>query len=210
MKRHDRKTIALLFTTLEAGGVKLPESFQSDTGWNLALELWSGVLGDVSPDDLVHAVSAYLRLPHSPRFPTPFPSPGQVLQLLPGRKTFDDADATWGEVWSLAGRRGRANPPVPATQLREQLREETSTRTSWSFDPEDVERDEAIRIGVQAVGGWRSLCLLDESSVVAARASFRGAYRSELERRRFKASSSTSKALLESGAVLALSDRRRK
>jgi hypothetical protein len=206
MKRHDRKTIALLFTTLEAGGVKLPESFQSDTGWNLALELWSGVLGDVSPDELVHAVSAYLRLPHSPRFPTPFPSPGQVLQLLPGRKTFDDADATWGEVWSLAGRRGRANPPVPASQLGE----ETSRGTSWSFDPEDVERDEAIRIGVQAVGGWRSLCLLDESSVVAARASFRGAYRSELERRRFQVSSSTSKALLESGAVLALSDRRRK
>lgn len=25
MKRHDRKTIALLFTTLEAGGVKLPK-----------------------------------------------------------------------------------------------------------------------------------------------------------------------------------------
>ena len=45
MQRHDRKTIALLFTTLEAGGVKLPESFQSDTGWNLALELWSGAAG---------------------------------------------------------------------------------------------------------------------------------------------------------------------
>lgn len=206
MQRHDRKTIALLFTTLEAGGVKLPESFHSDAGWNLALELWSGVLGDVSPEELVHAVSSYLRLPHSPRFPTPFPSPGQVLQLLPGRKTFDDADATWGEVWSLAGRRGRANPPVSARQLRE----ETSSSSSWSFDPEDLERDEAIRIGVQALGGWRSLCLLDEGSVVAARASFRGAYRGELERRRFTSSSSTSKALLESGAVLSLSDRRLK
>ena len=224
----NRKTIAVVFATLEAGGVRKPASYSSDMGWSFALDLWSGLLSDVPADDLITATAGFLRSKDA-RF---WPTPGQLLEHVPGRRSFDDGDATWGEVYGLACSKGRANPPVPARELRgmpptglspEEMRElhiqpdevralvrSRGGRPPWSFDEEDEDRDAAIHVGLTAIGGWRGLCLLQEDRVVAARASFRNAYRGELDRRRCNTSTTTSKALLESGKVLSLTDRRKK
>lgn len=198
MKRHSRQTVKLLFVTLEAGGVRLPDSFKGDRGWDLAVDLWAGLLADVSEDDLVAAVGAYLRSPDA-RF---MPTPGQLLDLVPGRRTFDDADATWGQLLAHASRHGRANPPFPAPELRE-LDPATykGDRRLWAFDADDLDRDASIHVALSAVGGWRSLCLLVEDQVTAARASFRSAYRAELERRRHRVVADTARQLRDTGAI---------
>lgn len=207
----NRKAITLVFATLEAGGVRPPASYREEDGFAFAVDLWSGVLGDLEPQELLTAAAAFLRTPDA-RF---WPTPGQLLELVPGRKQFDDADGTWGEVLEAIRRRGRDWPPILSSVIREtppdfelvQVRSrpggpmehvQGAQVERWAFD-EDDDRDAAIHVGVKALGGWRQLCKMQDHQVVANRAAFRGAYRAELERLRFKAASSTATALLESG-----------
>lgn len=222
----DRRTIAIVFATLEAGGVRQPPSFGSEVGWNFALDLWAGILSDTSAEDLVAATTSFLRSPEA-RF---WPTPGQLLEHVPGRRSFEDADATWGEVLTAAGRKGRANPPVLARELRgmpaDGLSEEELERLGfgraqaarahprrgepWAFDEEDDERDQSIHCAIASIGGWRALCILQDDQIVPARASFRSAYRSDRARLRARRETTTARTLLESGEVRALTDRRKR
>lgn len=206
------QTIELVFATLEAGGVRMPSSYHEDAGWTFAVQLWAGVLGDLEAQDLLSAAAVFLRS-RDARF---WPTPGQLLELVPGRRQLDDADGTWGEILEGLRRYGRATPPTPAPTLRGTPpqfevvnfraapgapleRRQGAEIVRWAFDEEDDERDAAIHMGLKALGGWRQLCKMQDHQVVANRAAFRGAYRAELERLRFRTASSTAKALLADG-----------
>ena len=118
--------------------------------------LWLDVLGDITPEDLQHATREYLRGPDA----TWFPSPGGLLALIPSEAmaSIDTSDETWGDTVANVARLGSYQQP--------------------SVFHEDPEENYKIAAGISACGGWKALCAMEQSQVMAQRASFRAAYKS--------------------------------
>jgi hypothetical protein len=173
-----KKGIATIFGVLTQAGCRVPPEFNAAE----TLPTWEMLLGDISDQDLFAATIAYCRSPDSAFWPTP----GKLLALRPGaarRLTAEDADAEWGYLLGLVGRYGWPNPPGEKWQL--------------STDPA---RNAALQAGVQALGGWRSLCALEQDGIAAARASFRAAYRAHVFRLEAGGEEATIVGLIESKA----------
>ena len=145
--------ILLAFTSLESAGFLLPRTMETDEGLAKGGMVWSEVLHDVADEDFAAAVVTFMREAQARWWPTP----GQLLQLVPGRRlaAIDDADDAWGQVCRLA-------------------------RVHGSYVPPELTMAQAV--GVNAIGGWRAFCVLDEADDAAARAAFRNAYRGAKQR----------------------------
>lgn len=161
VRRHD---VAIAFATFEAAGCRAPKSHNTDEGLDFALRVWLAVLADVTRQELLELVIAYVRSPGSKWWPTP----GVLLTLR--NDSSDDALEAWGRLFQAIGRYGRARPPsAPGDGL--ELGAER-----WVLDA-DADIDRAMAAGLSAIGGWRVACQIKESDQVAHRAAFRDAYR---------------------------------
>ena len=167
--------VAAAFKLLRANGVKGgPDPADRDLS-KLAMRTWLATLGDLTPDDLQAAVMGFLRDSAVCQW---WPQPGILLAHVPRRAVsarVDDADDAWGEttrqVQQHASRiiygGGPGAPPLP-------------------WEQGDDDRAEAIRRGLRAIGGPRTIlnigdrCLTTETEVTA-RHSFRNAYRAHLQ-----------------------------
>jgi hypothetical protein len=167
--------VMAIFVMLESGGLRPPEVWQKPENRRIAVEVWQGALGDIGPQQLRVAAVAYLRTP-SPFWPTP----GQLLALIPGRPeaNLDDSDEAWGIVMEGISKHGWSSPPTPMGN--------PIGDGKWRYCEEEA-RCKAIEAGVQAAGGWRALCLGQEDQMAPARASFRAAYRTVMQRRAIEA-----------------------
>lgn len=152
--------------------------------------LWSAVFVDVEDEQLKVAVLAWIRKPG--RDAAFWPKPGQLLELVPGRRELevDTADHAWGVLQQMIQLHGSYKPPnVP---------DPVYGRT-WTW-PDTVDA-EAMDDALMTMGGWKAACLADEDQKMADRHSFRGTYRAMVRRRQIAA---------EEGSVLAiLADARR-
>jgi len=145
------KMMAYLLTM----GCKAPTAWAHIDKESIA-PLWLDVLGDITAEDLQHATREYLRGPDA----TWFPSPGGILALIPSEAmaSIDTSDETWGETVENVARLGRYQKP--------------------EVFHEDPEENYKIAAGISACGGWKALCNMEQSEVMAQRASFRAAYKS--------------------------------
>ena len=165
LRRHD---VAIAFATFEAAGCRAPKSHGTDEGLDFALRVWLSVLSDVTRQELLELVIAYVRSPGSKWWPTP----GELLTLR--KDSSDDALEAWGRMFKAIGRFGRARPPTPRAQLPLSTVVEVPI---WCLD-DDPDVDRAMHAGLAAIGGWRVACQIKESDQIAHRAAFRDAYRS--------------------------------
>ena len=174
-----RVHIQQLFSLLEAGGCRRPRTLDSNEFLEAAAILWSVVLADLEPYEMVAAAMAFLRGPDSSWWPTP----GRILTLVPGRAAdeIDDAPEAWAFVMKALQDRGRDRPPPD----------------DWS-PFKNGDRDEALRWALKAIGSWRDLCV-QETSVLetSTRASFRDAYRAARQRKRLARQETDAQRLLE-------------
>lgn len=166
-----RSDVAIAFATFEAAGCRAPKSHGSDEGLDFALRVWLSVLSDLTRDDLLELVVAYVRSPGSKWWPTP----GELLALR--SEPADDALEQWGRLLDLLGKFGRARPPTPRASLPVAFDKVPSKGGPvWCLD-DDPEIDEAIHAGLAALGGWRLACGMTDGQHMAHRAAFRDAYR---------------------------------
>lgn len=164
-----RSDVAVAFATFKAAGCRPPADHASDEGLDFALRVWVAVLADLVRDELLELVIAYVRTPGSKWWPTP----GQLLALR--HNDADDALEQWGRLLRLISSKGRNNPPVAVGRLDLALGEDPIGPWSLGDEPE---LDEAMRAGLDALGGWRLACAMNERDQTASRAAFRDAYRS--------------------------------
>lgn len=162
--------VAVAFATFNAAGCRPPKGHDTDEGLEFALRVWVAVLADLDRAELLELVVAYCRTPGSKWWPTP----GELLALR-----VEPADAAleqWGRLLGLLARKGRANPPIALAELED-------NPDGWAL-ADDPAIDSAMRSGLEALGGWRSACSMQDRDQVANRAAFRDAYRASLHRRR--------------------------
>lgn len=136
------------------------------------LHVWAACCSGVTDDGLRAAAVSYLQDPGSEWFPR---KPGTLLALVPGRQEseVDMADSAWGHAIHLVSKHGRDRGPGVVDFYG----------MSWTWQDEAGPYDPAaLSAGVEALGGWRALCDVDNETT--ARHSFRAAYRSMVERKR--------------------------
>jgi hypothetical protein len=149
--------IALFLTTLAAAGLLTEKRggprFQTPEQRAAVTRMWFEMVGEVSDDDLMYALKSYLRDPAVCQW---YPQPGTILAHVPGRKEaeLDDADELWGIVLRAVRDIGSYGTPTwPEAQA------------------------ERIEAGLQACGGFRSVCMQTTDEHVATRAAFRNVVR---------------------------------
>lgn len=178
-----RSDVAIAFATFETVGCRAPPSHGTDEGLDFALRVWCSVLDDLDREELLELVVAYSRSAGSRWWPTP----GELLALR--NVVDDDALEQWGRLRALCSTRGRANPPTLCATLDEALQRwevllgagADAGLKPWALST-DPDVAAALRAGIEALGGWRQACLMDDRNSVANRAAFRDAYRSARSR----------------------------
>ena len=134
------EVIAWIFDTLEAGGLRPPwagrETTEADRLALVALETWTALLGDQTPEALIRAAGGYLR--SGDRF---WPTPGALLALVPESSwAAPPAAALFEWVISKAARGWTSSRVL------------TTAETQWGLE---VRRP--LRAGLAAVGGVQGL-----------------------------------------------------
>lgn len=154
-----KDAIEMGLAALATAGCPAPPAHLQEGGMEAAVKLYQALLPDLDDQAFEEAVFAYLR--GGSAF---WPTPGQLLQVAPGRrvKTISDAGEAWGELLRMASDHGRQDPP--------------GERWSLSDDPD---RNRRLASGLQAVGGWQALCNSHTRDHTAHRAAFRGAYENQ-------------------------------
>lgn len=196
---------------LEGAGLAKPWRTEDDL--RNALRTWVLVLGDLPPERLLALAVAWLRSDQAKY--GRWPAPGALLHALGDADEVDDADDAWGEALALLQARGRdwcvAQAPTAdhvleldqamrarAVTLRERgdaLLADQQERRRRALPRGPLPRLVAVFAGLQACGGWRGLAKV-EDDLVAHRASFRSAYRSQLRRRQLEGQEADVAALL--------------
>jgi len=159
-----------LFKMLDVGGCKPPDTFGVPGNLVVAIDVWRCALADLDAEGLKKACLCFLRSADARYWPTP----GQLLSFVPSRQmaAIDDSDAAWGLMLSHVRRAGWPRPPKAWD----------SQDKGWRLS-KDEQQCRAMESGMQAVGGWLTLCALEgEASIAAGRASFRAAYRAVMKR----------------------------
>lgn len=195
---------------LEGAGLAKPWRTEDDL--RNGLRTWALVLGDAAPERVLALTVAWLRSGDAKY--GRWPAPGALLQALGDADEIDDADDAWGEVLALLQARGRdwcvAQAPTAdhvleldqamrarAVTLRERgdaLLADQQERRRKALPHGPLPRLVAVYAGLQACGGWRGLAQAED--LVAHRASFRSAYRSQLRRRQLEGQEADVVALL--------------
>lgn len=152
-KQAITKALALLSQMGMRGGPASPDEAKA------LVAVWEALIPDVADEDLHAACVAYIRDPEVCQY---WPQPGKLLERIPGRRAeaVDASDEAWGQLLRLVQAHGYYSPPGD----------------KWQID------DPAMAAGLQACGGWRSLC--HSQNLTADRASFRSAYRGTVDRAR--------------------------
>ena len=151
--------IVTLFKTLLSMGLRIPAHLSSDK--EAAIRGYLMVLGELTPDDLSGALTAYVRSgsdfwPSAPKLHSMVPRVA-VTQL-------DLSEDGFATFWRLLSSRG-------AVALGSDL----ARGASWVADPEI---DRRLKHAAQALGGASSWRVLKTADIGMHRASFRTAYRS--------------------------------
>ena len=172
------------FGLLADAGYRAPADYGDREALRAALTVWSAVWYDRDDRELGHATIAYMR-----SGAVYWPKPGELLQHAPGARVaeVDDGDEAWGRMLGCVRRYGSYRPPG----------HETAYGPAWQLEDEFGERAEAAARALEAVGGWRSLCMLDDGGMAPARASFRSAWRSVTQRRALTAQEHAVSRLLD-------------
>lgn len=150
-----------------------------------AMLTWRDTTYDISDQELLAAVTAYLRTPEAKWWP----SIGTLLELTPRGHAMaclaQAGDEQWGEAMTRLRRHSSANAPVSPddprwAEVRTTFRgAPTAMPWRWSDDPNECR---AIQSGLAAMGGWRAFQVLQEDQLAPARAAFRSAYSAVVKR----------------------------
>lgn len=127
---------------------------------------WSEALKDIEDSELSEATLALVLEDEERWWPTIATVRGKVPRIAQRRaiNNVDTADQAWGDLVELVKSKGSYRPPFGPGDLAS-----------------DPQRAKAMWRGLSAIGGWSTLCRMNESEHMAARASFRAAYRSVME-----------------------------
>ena len=165
------------FSVLEDCGVRRPDDLADPDPERSLRRLqeraraYHAVLAEETPEDVASATIAWVRQA------SPFwPSAGQLLALIPGRRqaALDDAAPAWATVKAWCHRKGR-NPE--GCGYREPK--------AGELDPENPARDNAMREALRCAGGVRGFMLAPEGDEPWIAKRFCDAYRVHRERRAF-------------------------
>lgn len=182
-----RKDLALAFATFRAAGCFTPKDHQTEAGLDLALRIWGAALSDLEPEELGALAIAWIRSPKARHWPTP----GELLALR--NDAPDDALTRWGSLRRLIGKHGMyAEAPTPIGLVGERS-------NAWALDA-DPAVDEAMRAGLEAIGGWRAACLMQDRDTTANRAAFRDAYRASIAASRARADRAVARQIATANA----------
>mgnify|MGYP006908261616 FL=1 len=183
-----------LFRALGGFGAKLPDALSTPEGARAVIRMWQLALGDVSVQDMEQAVIAYGRASGSK-----FPSPGDLLALVPSRlqaQLARDEGLEESFAWALKVCGRATNPPemrggVWVTGLA-QLAEKEAER--WPDGP-----PAGFHRALAAVGGWIGLAQVESNDEIP---SLRKAWREAWQR-----STATATARQEVSEVAQLTSR---
>jgi hypothetical protein len=132
-----------------------PDAWKSPDDMREAAGLYATLLADITPADLARAFIAYARRPHNPDFQRPFPDPGQILTLADQGSPSPEDEAEG--AWAALQQRVRKRPTDP-------------------LDLPESATAQAMRAGVESLGGWRAIvATLPEAPVHEGR-TFKGAF----------------------------------
>lgn len=142
------------FGQLSLFNSRRPDAWKTPDDMRDAARLYAILLADLDPADLARALVAYARRPHNPDFQRPFPDPGQILALAnQGPTPEDEAEGAWAALVERVRKRPGELPDMP---------------------PNGV--GQAMRAGVESLGGWHTLtATLPENPAHEARA-FKAAF----------------------------------
>lgn len=184
-----------VWMVLEGAGLARP--WASEASCEQAAEVWAAVLRDVTDQRLAELALAWLRSPDS-RF-REWPTPGALLHAIPDARQVDDADQAWSDArlmektftWARCPaavaeletlREGLCEAVARAQERRDGPREARMRGYLAALPRVDPQRNEALLLGIRAMGGWRTLALSEDHDLVAHRASFRATYRAHRQR----------------------------
>jgi hypothetical protein len=143
------------------------------------INLWHALLDDITDAELEQALYSLLRDPQDCQW---YPQPGKLRGHVHrvAELAVDDADAAWGEACAWLRRSENAMLVLYPRQ---------GQPLTLPWPNEGSARDRAILRGLEAVGGPKTILNLGDQRLtsdneMAARAAFRAAYRSVIERAR--------------------------
>ena len=151
--------IVTLFKTLLSMGLRIPAHLSSDK--DAAIRGYLMVLGELSPDDLAGALTAYVR--SGSDF---WPSAPKLRSLVPSVAVanIDNSEEAWSIFWGMI-----CGSPGSASLAR-------SAAQGLPWVAGDADMDRRMKHAAQALGGPRRAGSLLEKDVGMHRASFRRAY----------------------------------
>jgi len=172
--------IGALFGLLNDAGYEQPAAWRREDpqaaaeALDLTVQAWSQLLCDLTPETLTLAGVAWIRQDCYRRWPVP----GQLLEVARDltRAAQVDGDAAWGMVKEAARRHSPLYGPAPVASAADVVKGET-----FLLHPD--ERVAAWMLaGVNALGGWRRVGLMEDADEAPNRASFRSAYQAAQRR----------------------------
>lgn len=190
-----RKAAVLeLWRALEDAGYQRPPSWQGTDAKDRVrrgLDVWVALTSDLDPQALLAAGLLWLRKDRRGFWPVP----GQVLEALreEAKVHATSGDEGWGLLTRLVSRHGRAAVPYFTQEAFEAAvaawEARGNTRSAWNDPPpflahEDPATAEGLRVGIEALGGWKRAASMNEDDVAANRASFRSAFERSVARAR--------------------------
>lgn len=185
------QVIGRIFDTLEAGGLRPPwagrEALEADRLALVALETWTALLADQTPEALIRAAGAYLR--SGERY---WPTPGALLALIP--------ESSW------------AAPPAAALfewTISKAARGWTSARVLTTAESQwGAEIRRPLRAGLAAVGGVQGLgrAPIEGASGQIARATLLKSWREAYQPAADRAAQTARTGITESAARQLLAD----
>ncbi len=193
------EAVGMMFASLKAGGVREP--YGNDGERREGMLLFKHMLGDLSDEQAMQAVTIFLRRPKSFFWPTP----GQLLQCVQGSQEQRYEEA-WARCMSAAHNR-LGSPAHPECRTDPLRRYTKADKSDWVDVPAPVykwEVDAATWRGIQACGGWRAFVEMQTSHIVAQRAAFRGAYEGANEVHRQQLEQRAAVALIEAKPMLSM------
>tara|TARA_R100000742_G_C4271468_1_gene90409 strand:- start:610 stop:1206 length:597 start_codon:yes stop_codon:yes gene_type:complete len=170
----DLETIAKAFASLRACGVRPPS--RKDADMLESMEMYQMLLSDLTDEQVLQAVTVYLRKKDSYYWPTP----GQLRSCIqqPVSTRYEQA---WAACMDAASK--RLGTPAHPGCSREPVRRYINDEEWVDFPAPEYkwEVDEATWRGIQACGGWQVFKKMDLSHIASQRVAFRGAYEGAVE-----------------------------
>lgn len=172
------------FESLELAGIKPTDVIAADPA--RAAEVYAAALADLTPQDLVACVLAYLRAPlPAGKWFKEWPDVGALLALAPERRriaeTPDDAEATYARLWIVHSGICGSGAWVDGGEHGQKFERRAPERLVIDRSAAGDRRERALRAGIGALGGWTALSSISVESRPYRRGDFCTAYRNAMK-----------------------------